>query len=292
MDDRIQHGGVIGFKKTMKTLKEFSKTCFRTFLKHSKVSYLSKGTYGVALLLKIDNPSASPYIDIQGKPVTVLIVKMGLVSNQKARAKHNDVQPIKQSDFEEEHKVQESIFRKSLETYDSAICPAIVFIDTLTWDELRTSYPKLSEHMKAESNILYSIIGMETFPNVDTLYNYEATPALKNVSFHLLLRLGAIGYAHGDPSLSNIILEKKSKRPYLIDFGNPVKLSSTDTDFMKSQLSKVTDLKRVLTIMMKGFPEEYPEMDNWDWVRKMNKAPELPKTTFSKFKDKNWSKVL
>jgi hypothetical protein len=286
-----QLGGVIGYQKATKDLKDFSKLSFNKFQRHSEVQYLSKGTYGVALMLTIDHAANSPYIDLEGKPVKVLIVKIGIVTNKPTGAKRNGVTPTKPSQFRAECDVQETIFRSSLEKYNSALCPAIIYIDTVPWKDLKSLYPKLAQYMKEETEFHFSLIGMETFPNVDSLYYVGPTPPMIAVCFYLLLRLGALGFAHGDPSLSNIIVDKASKRPYLIDFGNPVKLSSKETAFLKGQLHKVTDFKRVLAILLRGFPLEYPELSNWDWVKKMNAAPGEP-AALRTFVDDNWRDIL
>ena len=280
-------GGVIG---CVDKIAAFSKTCFNTFLAYSKVSYLNQGTYGVALLLKIDHASRSPYIDIERKPVKTLIVKIGIVSSKRSKS-NNSVIYTTPEEFRHEHKVQEAVFRKSLQAYDSALCPAVVHVESLSWDTLKRSYPKLARFMSPEPpGVVFTLLGMETFPDVQP---FKGAPPLLAHCFYLLLRLGAIGYAHGDPSLSNVIVDARAQRPYLIDFGNPVKLSPKDTAFMRSQLTGVTDLRRVLKIVLKGFPQEFPHLPNWDWVKTIRVAPDLPKPlVLSKWSDKGWERVV
>ena len=302
-----QDGGVIGLKrnKTLKKpgkqlVKKFSVECFKKFIAASSISFLNKGTYGKAFLVKINNKALSPYIDLQENPVPVIIVKVGLVSTKQkqnpVRSEENNMMPMLKADFDAEHTVQEIIFRKSLKTFNSALSPGIVYLDILTTARFKMLYPKLFELMAPETNNRFSLIGMETYSNVDTMTNIGLTSKLKGVCFQQLLRLGALGYAHGDPSLDNIIVDKDVDRPYLIDFGNPQKLSEEETDFVRSQLTKVTDLPRVLSIILKGFPLEFandPRYEtNWSWVSELKSTPAINRAFLATFGDDGWAKIV
>ena len=300
-----QDGGVIGLKrnKTMKNtskqkMKNISVDCFKKFIAKSSISFLNKGTYGKAFLVKIVNASLSPYIDLQENPVPVLIVKVGLVSAKPhaGTSEENDMQPMSKADFDAEHTVQENVFRESLKEFNSALCPGIVYLDILTTARFKMLFPKLFELMAPEKHNRFSFIGMETYANVDNVSNLGLTPKLKGVCFQQLLRLGALGIAHGDPSLNNIIVDKDVGRPYLIDFGNPQKLSKEETDFIRSQLDKVTDLPRVLNIILKGFPLDFANdpryATNWSWVSGLITAPTINRTFLATFGDDGWAKIV
>lgn len=300
-----QDGGVIGMKRnktikklTKKQVKKFSVDCFKKFIAESSISFLNKGSYGKAFLVKINNKASSPYIDLQENPVPVLIVKVGLVSTKAyaATSEENGMQPMSKSDFDAEHTVQEAVFRDSLKTFNSALCPGIVYLDILTTERFRTLYPKLFELMAPETNNLFSLIGMETYSNVDNVENLGLTPKLKGVCFQQLLRLGALGYAHGDPTLTNIIVDKDVGRPYLIDFGNQQKLSTDEVDFLRSQLEKVTDLPRVLRIILKGFPLDFANDPrygtNWSWVSDLKSTPPINRAFLATFSDDGWTKIV
>ena len=299
----IQDGGVIGLKRNKKTaknptkkqVKAFSVACFKKFIAKSTISFLNRGTYGKAFLVRINNKAMSPYIDLQQNPVQALIVKVGLVGTKEA-SEENGMQPMAKADFDAEHTVQEEVFRTSLEEFNSALCPAIIYLDILTTARFKTLYPKLFELMAPEKNNRFSLIGMETYAAVDNVNNLGLTPKLKGVCFQQLLRLGALGYAHGDPSLNNIIVDKDVGRPYLIDFGNPQKLSKEETDFIHSQLQKVTDLPRVLSIILKGFPLDFANdpryATNWSWVRNLTTTPTINRAFLATFADDGWEKIL
>jgi serine/threonine protein kinase len=305
--ERDQLGGVIGFRtkpvtlkncktknKTCETkIKQFSITCFKKFTKHATVRLLGQGTYGKAFLLTIKNAVLSPYVDIEGNSVKVLLVKIGFITHQRSRSKKQSIVSTTVADFEKESNTQQDIFQASLKTFDSALCPAIVYLDIVPTTLCKQWYPKLYDSINAPNHIeKFSMIGMETYEHVDNLYNYGMSETLQDTVFFQLLRLGALGYAHGDPSSRNIILDKDTKRPYLIDFGNVQKLSVAETSFMKKQLANFTDMEGTLKIMLKGFPHGFPNLRNWDWLKFIDGYTPLSKNAVANLVDKNWSQVL
>ena len=290
-----QHGGVIGFNKKLSALKEFSKECFAEFVRNCTVEYLNKGTYGVTMKLTILDPSKSPYVDLNKKPVTVLIVKIGTVSSKKRQVavlkNTNPLESVTLSDFKKEHFVQELVFRKSLEKFNSAICPAIVHVDVLEWEQLKQYTPLVPFFNSDLQKVKFSLIVMETFEHVHTLFHMNSAP-YRNITHYLLLRLGALGYAHGDPSLANILIDDKMKRPYLIDFGNVQVLSEKETSFMKDELVNPTNYPEVLKIILKGYPLTHSSFPNWDWVKHTTDFPKVEKAALLKIVDRNWSQLL
>lgn len=303
-----QLGGVIGFKKKAKTqkncktaectkahiLKEFSIKCFKNFLKHSNVQFLGKGTYGKAFLLVIKDTSYSPYLDISGRPVKVLLVKVGFIAKNTddKRSDNNTIAMTTVDDFKKESQTQEFIFRNSLKKYNSALCPAIVYLDIITTKQCKEMYPKLYNKIEQNEVQNFSLIGMETFEHVDNLYKYGMTKDLEDTVFFMLMRLAAIGFAHGDPGPRNIIIDKEIGRPFLIDFGNVQKLTLQETQFMQTQLKKITDLRRVMHILLKGFPQAHPNLPNWDWLKYIKNVRPLRPNEIDSMKDSNWKKIL
>jgi hypothetical protein len=307
METTIQYGGVIGYRKKPKTvkkclsvayqtpnLKQYSITCFKTFTSHSSIRLIGQGTYGKAFLLTIKNPEQSPYIDIEGRPVKVMLVKVGLIRTNSARpvSSANGITPTTIDDFKEESQTQERIFRMSLKKYNSALCPAIVYIDIITSKQFQTLYPKLFHKIEKENSYRFSLIGMETFERVDNVLNYGLSKSLQDTIVFLLIRLAALGVAHGDPSKGNVILDKDTGRPFLIDFGNVQRLTEAETAFMQTQVANITDKTRVLNILLKGFAHEHPDMPNWDWLKHIKDIKKPNAELISSFVDKNWSTVL
>lgn len=290
-----QHGGVIGFNKKLTALKDFSKMCFAEFVRNCTVEYLNNGTYGVIMKLTILDPSKSPYVDLNKKSVTVLTVKIGTISSKKREVflmkNTNPVETVTLTDFKKEHFVQEMVFRKSLEKFNSAICPAIIYVDVLNWEQMKQYTPLIPFFKTDLQKVTFSIIAMETFENVNTLFHINSTP-YRNITHYLLLRLGALGYAHGDPSLSNILIDQKMKRPYLIDFGNVQVLSEKETSFMKDELVKPTNYSEVYKIILKGYPLTHPSFSNWDWIKDTTEFPKVEKAALLKIVDRNWSQLL
>jgi hypothetical protein len=290
-----QHGGVIGFNKKLTALKDFSKHCFAEFVRNCTVEYLNKGTYGVIMKLTIMDPSKSPYVDLNKKPVTVLIVKIGTVSSKKRQVSvlknTNPLESVTLTDFKKEHFVQEMVFRKSLEKFNSAICPAVVHVDILGWDQMKQYTPLVPFFNTDLQNIKFSLIAMETFGNVNTLFHMNST-SYRSLTHYLLLRLGALGYAHGDPSLANILIDEKMKRPYLIDFGKVQVLSEKEIEFMKDELVRPTNYPEVSKIILKGYPLTHPSFPNWDWVKNATEFPKVEKAQLLKIVDRNWSQLL
>jgi serine/threonine protein kinase len=234
-------------------------------------------------------------VDLNKKPVTDLVVKIGTVSPKKRELSIlkniNPVESVTLADFKKEHFVQEMVFRKSLEKFNSAICPAIIYVDVLNWEQMKQYTPLIPFFKTDLQKVTFSIIAMETFENVNTLFHINSTP-YRNITHYLLLRLGALGYAHGDPSLSNILIDQKMKRPYLIDFGNVQVLTEKETSFMKDELVKPTNYPEVLKILLKGYPLTHPNFSNWDWVKHTTEFPKVEKTDLLKIVDRNWSQLL
>ena len=290
-----QHGGVIGFNKKLSALKEFSKQCFTTFVNNCTVQYLNKGSSGITMKLTINDPSKSPYVDLNKNPVTVLIVKIGMISSKKREVsvvKNTiPIQSVTLTDFKKEHFVQEMVFRKSLEKFNSAICPAIVHVEVLDWDHMKQYTPLVPFFNSDLQKVTFSMIVMETFENVDILFHMNSAP-YRQITHYLLLRLGALGYAHGDPSMANVLIDGKMKRPYLIDFGNVQVLSEKETAFMKDELVMPTNYPEVLKIILKGYPLNHPSFRNWDWVKHTTDFPKVDKAALLKIIDRNWSQLL
>jgi len=301
-----QDGGVIGFRKKPKTqkkcvgnhcavqLKKFSNFCFKNFVDHCTVRFIGSGTYGKAFLLTITDPILSPYVDIEGNPVKVILVKIGVVqvNNMSPLQSANGVDIMEIHEFKTEVHTQEKIFRSSLEHFNSALCPAIIYIDVLAPNEFHTLYPKLQDHVKKETGLYYSLIGMETFEHVDNVFKHGMTDTLKDTIFYLLIRLGAIGFAHGDPSEGNVIIDKTTERPFLIDFGNVQRLNPEETEFMQRQLQHITDKERLLHILLKGFPHSHPKMTNWDWLKYIQTVHKPQPGYLKTLEDTNWRNIL
>lgn len=302
----LQNGGIIGFKKKKKTLKkckngdcndklkQLSVSSFKYFAENSTVEFLGKGTYGKAFLMHLQSSADSPYIDLAGNPVKVLLVKVGFIESptDMNSAVKNDIAFTNTQEFKVESQTQEIIFRSSLKKFNSALCPAIVYLDIVPAKSFETTYPLLYKEVEHNNVQYFSLIGMETFEQVDNVFNYGMSKQLQNTIFYMLLRLGALGYAHGDPGEKNVIVDKSNGRPYLIDFGNVQKLTSAETEFMRKQLVRMTDFEQVLHIILKGFPHGHPNMHNWDWLKYLQSATPLKKAEISKLLDKGWQRVL
>lgn len=192
-----------------------AETNFMEFIKHSKVSYLSNGTFGIAFIVGLTDESyQSPYKHLDAEhfmePVRSLLIKISIVSNDNnddgddshdsngsndsdSDESISDVhlRPISKQDFEREVNIQTDVFLKTM-NYTKPLCPAIVFSEyydsTQTNGELLTlirSQTKTSRSMRYIDNITskntgYTIIAMEMMYDYDTIYEEMKHTTLEN----------------------------------------------------------------------------------------------------------------
>lgn len=314
-----QSGGVIGHRKKA-TVYTKSKTTlcrrkrsdpldlmqrnFETFVRHADADYFSRGSYGLVYKLTLRDPSDSPYIDLAGRPVDTLIVKVGFIREDGAAGRwsiRSDLpEPQSLKDFKSESNTQDDIFLASLTEYASAICPAIIYKNVLASDRFQAVFPDLFSLLPSSPpSTRYSLIGMETYRDVLAASDLNRdNPELKAVCFSLLVRMGALGLAHGDPSWANFILDTGTSpyRPYIIDFGTAIELSEEETTFLQTQLGKITDFEKTMKIIAKGNPTKYGNDPtygkNFSWLTGLSSIPGATQKTLATFEDSGWEKVL
>jgi serine/threonine protein kinase len=115
-------------------------SALNTFLRNSSCKFLSKGSFGIALVVSINNPNLSPYestdAETYGEPVDKLLIKItcvqpeGYTKGVNAELNQYGMQSIPEADFLEETKIQECVYKKTKQ-YLEPICPAIVYDEVI-----------------------------------------------------------------------------------------------------------------------------------------------------------------
>lgn len=158
------------------------KAAFEYFVQNSKFKIMSKGSFGITLLARLNDDSiVSPYrhmdMSMFDQSVRSIIIKVCMI-DANTKAQFNCLEPVSRNDFIDEVNIQTDVFLKTM-NYLNPICPAIVYADITTdvslVKKVLTQYRSscLQDIIDNKNNQRIheiGIIAMEMAENYDTVY--------------------------------------------------------------------------------------------------------------------------
>lgn len=261
------------------------------------ISYTSVG--GIIFKLTLNPGVASPYSTIRSigtGMVTEVILKICFINNIKGSKVEFITTHIKYlssldiDDFQSEINIQNEIYSSSFDAYLEPICPAITYaniyddysilhilIARASDEETKTIIR--STHIRLLNNFIIGTIMMESLTGFETIHNTitKHDPSIyeihyyHNLALFELWRLFQLGILHGDPHLSNLMInttypyiQGRPGRVIIIDFGARIILNEKLISKYKIQpannnnITEVALLSRTITSptwLKHGFPE-------------------------------------
>lgn len=220
-----------------------AKEAFEHFISNSKITLLSKGSFGLTFVAKL-NPDIETYYKHviwykYNEPVNYILFKICCLYDSEAGENKENIDltinnvdfslgSVDVNEFEKEVNIQVDIYFKSL-NYLQPYCPGVIYAnrakkDQTTYDLLLT----IANNMDSPENskIIQSIksallgdefseigfIGMEFMQGYDTMFNINRLqPQYKInnliVGYYLLIKVAIdTGYTHGDFHNGNILI--------------------------------------------------------------------------------------
>jgi len=238
---------------------------FNYFLKNSKISFLTKGSFGITFKATLNPGVVSKYTRLEssssfdyGDEVRTIIIKIGFIHDASKGQEEkyvNITSSIKFTTgeiqtFKDEVNIQTDIFLKTM-NYLQPICPAIIYSkiynDDNGLDDLFDQMFHIAENTNTQSLIqqMYNlkhkkafynmgVIGMEFADSYTLLYNLRKdvnSELYKNMTLYILLKLAmSTGYTHGDFHSGNIFINTSSNNYFKGINGKPLLI-----DFGQSQ---------------------------------------------------------
>jgi serine/threonine protein kinase len=228
------------------------------FLKNCKITYLSKGSFGIALVAE---STSSPYLSVRGgieRQINKIIIKVCAINTEPFKITsringHNSTfSTVHEKNFEREIEIQTEVFFRTCEYLDP-ICPSILYTEvkdsqydykakTRVETRLSQLLPKSNEiaqiYLKNIIDLLderrlsmYGIICMEYAEGYETLAKLKTlrpdkTEKLRDIARHKLIEMSLkTQYTHSDFHENNILCNPETEEVLLIDFGLSNKLS-------------------------------------------------------------------
>ena len=222
------------------------------FLEDCKITYLSKGSFGIALVAESES---SPYLSVRGgieRKINKIIIKVCAINKEpfkitsRVNGHNSTFSTVHEKNFEREIEIQTEVFFRTCEYLDP-ICPSILHTEVKDspYDyqakkrvETRLSQllPKCDEigqiYLKHIIDLLhqgrlsmYGIIcmeyaqGYETLAKLKTLHP-DKTEKLRDIARHKLIEMSLkTQYTHSDFHENNILCNPETEEVLLIDFG-------------------------------------------------------------------------
>jgi len=238
------------------------------FLEKCKITYLSKGSYGIALVAE---STSSPYISVRGgieKPINKIIIKVCAINEQPFKITsvvngHNSrFATVKEKNFEREIEIQTELFFRTCEYLDP-ICPSILYTEIkgaiydfhekkrvetrlhdllIKSDEIGKIYLKNIIHLLETGGLnMYGIICMEYAEGFETMYQLKETrpekiEKLRNVARYKLIEMTfKTQYTHSDFHENNILCNPDTEDVLLIDFGLANKMTHDQWSVLRKE---------------------------------------------------------
>ena len=228
------------------------------FLENCKITYLSKGSFGIALVAE---STSSPYLSVRGgieKQINKIIIKVCAINTEPFKITsringHNSTfSTVHEKNFEREIEIQTEVFFRTCEYLDP-ICPSILYtevkdspydykgkirVETRLSQLLPKSNKTAQIYLKNIIDLLhegrlsmYGMICMEYAEGYETLVKLKTlrpdkTEKLRAIARHKLIEMSLkTQYTHSDFHENNILCNPETEEVLLIDFGLANKLS-------------------------------------------------------------------
>lgn len=235
-----------------------AKEAFEHFISNSTISLLSRGSFGLTFVAKLNPGVTTNYKHLVWSrydlPVETLLFKISCVYNLENGEQREKIDLSQQNnnitltsvdikEFKQEVNTQIDIFFKSI-TYLQPYCPGIVYAnDYNNSEETYTLLDKITNNINDNifSGVLRSIkqalmggecssigfIGMEFLQGYDTIYNLnrlnpDSTFNNYMLGYYILMKVAVdTGYSHGDFHASNLLIN-----PYDIGYFGKAKINN------------------------------------------------------------------
>lgn len=228
------------------------------FLEKCKITYLSKGSFGIALVAE---STSSPYLSVRGgieKEINKIIIKVCAINTEPFKITsringHNSTfSTVHEKNFEREIEIQTEVFFRTCEYLDP-ICPSILYtevkdspydykakqrVETRLSQLLPKSNKTAQIYLKNIIDLLdegrlsmYGMICMEYAEGYETLvklktHRPDKTEKLRDIARHKLIEMSLkTQYTHSDFHENNILCNPETEEVLLIDFGLANKMS-------------------------------------------------------------------
>lgn len=237
------------------------------FLENSKISYLRKGSFGIALVAE---STTSPYIsERQGieRPINKIIIKVCAIDNPfkittNINGRNSSFTTVSEKNFEREIEIQTEVFFRTCE-YLEPICPSILHTevkasiydftlkrrlntrlsDILPKSDLTTQLylSNIIQLLETGQLSMYGIICMEYAEGFETLNKIkqirpDKVEKLRDVArYKLILMTLKTQYTHSDFHESNILCNPYTEDVLLIDFGLANKLTVKQWEILRDE---------------------------------------------------------
>lgn len=233
-----------------------------TFLENAELRYLTYGSSCLTFVCK----GESPLIGINDEPITDFLLNLVLINDHDDYIDVKDgitIYSEKEIYFNEEVKIQEDIYKRSLENNDQ-LCPAVIFSDVFKNDSRKEIIGKIlsrlskDEEDEATASITYYLPKLINSVNLAKIEGYallcmeyavgfsnipakpkdsgidKSSFLIRTMAMYTLIKLACFyGYAHGDFHGGNLLYNPNisyfSNIPgkiILIDFGLTTKIDS------------------------------------------------------------------
>jgi serine/threonine protein kinase len=222
------------------------------FLEDCKISYLSKGSFGIALVAE---STTSPYLSVRGgieRKINKIIIKVCAINKEpfkitsRVNGHNSTFSTVHEKNFEREIEIHTEVFFRTCEYLDP-ICPSILHtevkdspydyqtkkrVDTRLSQLLPKSNEIAQIYLKHIIDLLhqgrlsmYGIICMEYAEGYETLAKLKTlrpdkTEKLRDIARHKLIEMSLkTQYTHSDFHENNILCNPDTEEVLLIDFG-------------------------------------------------------------------------
>jgi tRNA A-37 threonylcarbamoyl transferase component Bud32 len=212
-------------------------TAFAHFLENSSFTYFDRGFFGVLVLATLKKGVESNYVSVRlssSEPVvrTLLIKLIKLEKPTDPRIK-----VVTPDDVKREISIQQDIYHTTLSDNDTLlepICPCIVHSSTyMERDDkerlhsvIGVSDNRINDVFSGESLAYIAMEFMEEYVPLHTLEQSPKYNTYKQMSLHMLDKMHACGYLHGDYTGNTMVHEtynyynfQQMGRAIIIDFG-------------------------------------------------------------------------
>ena len=238
------------------------------FLQECKVSYLSKGSFGFALVAE---STTSPYISIRGgieKKINKIIIKVCAINKEpfkitlRVNGHNSTFSTLHEKNFEKEIEIQTEVFFRTCEYLDP-ICPSILHTEVKNSPYDYQSKKRLEtrlSHLLSKSNeiaqiylkhiidllhqgrlSMYGIICMEYAEGYETLAKLkilrpDKIEKLRDITRNKLIEMSLkTQYTHSDFHENNILCNPDTEEVLLIDFGLANKMSDEQWKILRDE---------------------------------------------------------
>ena len=237
------------------------------FLENSKISYLSKGSFGIALVAE---STTSPYIsEREGieRSINKIIIKVCAIDNPfkittNINGRNSSFTTVSEKNFEREIEIQTEVFFRTCEYLDP-ICPSILHTevkgsvydftlkrrlntrlsDLLPKSDLTTQLylSNIIQLLETGRLSMYGIICMEYAEGFETLNKIkqirpDKIEKLRDVARYKLIEMTLkTQYTHSDFHETNILCNPDTNDVLLIDFGLANKLTVKQWEVLRDE---------------------------------------------------------